>query len=74
MQLGQIYLVKFLDHTCFSGEEGAPLECEVVGQLSRLTKKHIELTAWTVRRKDWEQNNEGFCIIRSCITSVRRLK
>jgi hypothetical protein len=74
MKIGKVYLVKFLDHTCFSGTEGEPLECEAVGRLSRITKKHIELTNWTATRKDWEHNNEGICIVRSAITSKKELK
>jgi hypothetical protein len=75
MKVGQIYLVKFIDHTCFSGQEGGPLECEAVGRVSKITLKYIELTAWTVRKEGWEHNNEGFCIVRSCITQrPKRLK
>ncbi len=74
MKLGELYLVRFLDHTMFSGTEGTPLECEVVGRLSRITKKTIELTAWSAGNPGWENNNEGFCIVKSCITRARRLK
>ena len=74
LKLGQLYQVSFLDHTMFSGNEGMPLQCEAVGRLSRITEKTIELTAWSAGDIGWENNNEGFCIVRSCITNARRLK
>jgi len=74
MKLGKVYLVKFLDHTLFSGAEGAPIECEAIGRLFKISKQHIELTSWTALKEGWENNNEGACIVRACITYKKELK
>lgn len=74
MKLGKIYKVTFLDHTCFSGDEGAPVICEAIGRLTRISRLHLELTTWRVTRLGWENNNEGFGIVRSCIIKKKELK
>jgi len=63
--------VKFLDHVYASGGESDPIPCEVFGLLYKKTKKAFYICSWVA--PDSPGNNDVYTLLRSTVTSVRRL-
>jgi len=71
---GDIVEVEFLDHI----QAGAhPMGCTVYGRVYSTNKKAITVDSWILRKASKvvsEQNVERFCIVRSAIEKVYKLK
>jgi hypothetical protein len=75
MKKDDLVEVEFWDHS--SGHE--PYHFRVWGRVQKVTKKFVRIMTW-----DWvdnanvnyvtDENVEGFSILKSCITKVRRLR
>lgn len=77
MRKGDIVEIKFWDHSI--GAKGHTLpKCTIWGRVGRINKRDIVLHVWELSNPeskwDAEANKETIRVIRSTITSIRRLK
>jgi hypothetical protein len=70
---GKLYKIKFYDHCIGKSDK---MVCEVVGWCTLNEEDFVVITAWQVVTDDMEvkrDNIEPVSLIKSCITSVRKL-
>lgn len=70
-------VVRFLDHAhydCDPSNIMKPLECEVVGYLVYEDKTYYRIVSWVTEDNLEDPNCEGYAVLKSTVTSVRRLK
>ena len=74
LKLGQIAEIRFLDH-CEGSEDGEPMEFLVWGRVSAVSRKAYEVTSWGYAdaKRQGDENETRFSIVRKAILSVRRL-
>jgi hypothetical protein len=72
----QAVSVTFLDHASWVGEVEAikPMTCEVVGYLVHEDGKYYRIVSWIAEGNLIDNNNEGYAILKSAVTKVRRFK
>lgn len=74
LRLNNIVHIVFLDHSQHSGHGLGPMEIQVFGKLTAITKKHLEISSWVTSDTAHAHNDECFSILRSTITKQKRLK
>ena len=73
MRVGEVWVLKFLDH-CEDSKK--PLAFEVFGRVVRVGKLSVTLASWDyVGGKGRDVDNmKMFTLVRSCITDAQRLR
>lgn len=73
----QAVAVRFLDHShydCDPSESMKPLECEVIGYLVYEDDLYMRIVSWVTEDNLEDPNCEGFAILKSTVTGIKRFK
>jgi hypothetical protein len=74
---GDLVEVRFLDHCKHEGKAHGvtgPLPCIVFGRIKVVNTKYIHVVVWEIMDSDAQFGQEGYSILRSAITRIRRLR
>ena len=72
-KLGRPVVIEFRDHSTLNAQAMVPMQCEVIGWLVREDKVAYCLATWVSDGLLEDPNTEGFVILKSAITKMRRL-
>ena len=69
--VGKAVLIIFNDHAQSSGADAGIITCQVIGELTKATKLHFEVTCWKCADGlENSHNNEVYNILRSTILKM----
>ena len=73
MRVGDIVMVRFLDHCSVEGLEEPP-EFLVFGRIAHISDVYITIWAWCNADIDEPYNTEGYDILQCCILDITYLE
>ena len=74
IKIGDLVMVQFLDHALHEKGGDGPVNVTVYGRVNTISDEHIHVQTFHSTNDHSDNDFDGYSIVRSCITFIRRLK